>query len=87
LDAPTYAGLETDVGERGVPEIIHFDGHGNYGRLCRVCKSVTTPLKAEACRCAERLGDEQPQGYLFFEDRRRLPDPVGAQEFARFLLQ
>jgi hypothetical protein len=72
------------------PHIIHFDGHGAFGRRCPQCKWITTGRTAAQCSnpgCSRTLKDVEPQGFLAFEDRQRRTDYRSAREFADLLRQ
>lgn len=76
------------IGEE-TPHIIHFDGHGRFGILCRntlagigECKTFN-PGMSENCKnekCSTLLTHHQ--GYLLFEDSSGKPDYVSAQDIA-----
>jgi hypothetical protein len=84
LDPPTMESLGQFVdanGGRNAPHIIHFDGHGRYGRACKNCKWVS-PRRAPACdRCHTPLSGN-PEGFLVWENDQRGPNFVSAENVA-----
>lgn len=63
--------------------LIHFDGHGAFGRRCpdRSCGKMHG-VNAEKCvRCGRSLATVDPQGYLAFEHQNGESDYVNAREF------
>jgi hypothetical protein len=67
LRPPTYRRL-VEVLSVGNYQVLHFDGHGGFGRLCPRCRTVNY-AEASACgRCHSDLQRVVPQGYLAFED-------------------
>jgi CHASE2 domain-containing sensor protein len=66
--------------------VVHFDGHGLFGKRCRECRVIHKGIKAERCRnCNTPMGDVLPQGYLVFEDAQGKPDYVSAEDFSQLL--
>jgi TIR domain/CHAT domain/Effector-associated domain 7 len=72
------------------PYVIHFDGHGHFGRLCNntvddnECKTFHSGTIAQECqRCGSGL--PEPEGYLLFEDNSGGPDYISAQEIGSML--
>ncbi|MDZ8241503.1 MAG: CHAT domain-containing protein [Nostoc sp. ChiQUE01a] len=87
LAPPTWNALRTKLLERrntAVPHVIHFDGHGFFGKRCNEpgCRKVAT-AKATHCECGAPLGE--PQGYLVFEKSDRSADYVSAKELGELL--
>jgi len=85
LDSATLDRLSvylTDLQDE-VPQILHFDGHGVYGKWCQnpLCQLFNPGIKATKCRaCFGPL--PFPKGYLVFENDSGGPDYVSATEFA-----
>ncbi|HWS85081.1 MAG TPA: hypothetical protein VN207_12575, partial [Ktedonobacteraceae bacterium] len=50
--------------------VIHFDGHGAYGRFCpqEDCETVNDPEARKCRQCGASLGRISPQTYLSFCD-------------------
>ncbi|MEO0374647.1 MAG: CHAT domain-containing protein [Cyanobacteria bacterium P01_A01_bin.17] len=68
------------------PHILHFDGHGYFGRRCNRdgCGTMHLPVGGERCdECRELL--PRPQGYLVFEHEHREADYVSARELGEML--
>jgi len=70
------------------PHVLHFDGHGIYGKRCRndTCRTIHKGIKVDRCRrCGASL--PSPQGYLMFEDDGGNPDYVSAQKLGDLIQQ
>ena len=87
LPSPTRKELNrylTDCSPEQLPHILHFDGHGVFGKRCTACSTMHPGIKAEFCKACERpLPD--PYGYLVFETENGAPDYVSAKQFAALL--
>ena len=66
--------------------VIHFDGHGAYGRVCPECQALTQEWQARKCNQCDRPLPEKPQGYLTFGATNSKPEYVSAKQFASLLL-
>jgi CHAT domain-containing protein len=68
-----------------VPHVIHFDGHGFFGKRCQECRKTYEGTKVIKCTqpCGAQL--PQPQGYLVFEDEAGKADYVSAKELGTLL--
>jgi len=89
LDVSSFSALE-DCLRDDVPQVIHFDGHGAFGRRCPACGVVTQSRLAETCRnpsCEHPLTGLKPQGYLAFQNDQGRTEYVSAQRFADLLRQ
>jgi tetratricopeptide (TPR) repeat protein len=50
------------------PHLIHFDGHGFFGKRCDDCRTMHNKVSEMKCRsCGKSLEDQSFQGYLLFE--------------------
>lgn len=68
------------------PHLLHFDGHGLFGKLCSACSRMHKGIKAQQCqKCGNPLPDAQ--GYLLFEDEYGAPDYVSASQLGSLLQQ
>jgi hypothetical protein len=80
--------LTTHTGAQA-PHILHFDGHGGFGRRCAKAPAgcgLLTTVDDTVCRgCGRRL-DGPAQGYLAFEARDKRPDWVSASEVSNLLV-
>ncbi len=89
LTPPTVDALSEYVdahGGRQTPHIIHFDGHGIYGRACRTCKWVSPRLARECEQCGLKLDPTaKAEGFLAFESSSRAPELVSAENVALML--
>jgi CHAT domain/NB-ARC domain len=69
------------------PHVIHFNGHGFFGKRCDRCRTMHPDLSTTICRaCKKWLPGAQ--GYLLFEsdaDDERQADYVSAEEIQRLL--
>jgi CHASE2 domain-containing sensor protein len=91
LPQPTFNGLRaylTQAKKGKEPHVLHFDGHGLFGRRCHRCRTMHRRIRAQRCRqCDAEL--PEPQGYLLFESDTRgpdyAPDDVSAAEFGSLL--
>jgi hypothetical protein len=87
LEYATRDGLRAYLTEhRGedAPHVLHFDGHGLFGKRCSnpECRTMHKGNKPEKCRKCDRILPD-PQGYLVFEDA----DYISAEEFGVLLRQ
>ncbi|MCA1990590.1 MAG: CHAT domain-containing protein [Coleofasciculus sp. S288] len=91
LEYPTFNELRTYLTEnRGkeAPHVLHFDGHGLFGKRCQQCGAMHKGIKVERCKkeaCLAPLPD--PQGYLVFEDEEGEADYISAKELGTLLHQ
>jgi hypothetical protein len=65
------------------PHVIHFDGHGGFGRVCATedCAHANAYSKRACAKCGRPL-DIDAQGYLAFEGPANQPQYVTARRFA-----
>ncbi|GAC1357981.1 MAG: hypothetical protein NVSMB44_04660 [Ktedonobacteraceae bacterium] len=68
--------------------VIHFDGHGAYGRLCPKdgCVTMNDPGAKRCSDCGTPLGRVEPQTYLCFCDEDGLNCFVDTQSLRRLLV-
>ncbi|MBD0343361.1 MAG: CHASE2 domain-containing protein [Coleofasciculus sp. Co-bin14] len=91
LERATFARLRAYLTEHPgteAPHVLHFDGHGLFGKRCpnEECCTIHKGIKAERCRvCNTELPDSQ--GYLVFEDENGRPDYVSATRLGTLLQQ
>jgi len=86
LEKPTFANLRTYLAEHTAPQVLHFDGHGVFGKRCPNERCGTMNLEMDARRC--RTCDTQllpPQGYLAFEDENGNANYISAEELGTLL--
>lgn len=89
LQLPTRKTLNrylTECSAQDMPQVLHFDGHGLFGKRCTnpVCLTMHSGMKAESCRsCGQQL--PEPQGYLAFETEQGKPDWQSATQVAAIL--
>ncbi|OUL23954.1 CHAT domain-containing protein [Nostoc sp. RF31YmG] len=68
------------------PQVMHFDGHGLYGKRCPnpQCSAINKGNKIiNCCKCNTVL--QEAQGYLVFEDGNGGADYVSAEELGMLL--
>ncbi|MEA5499183.1 CHAT domain-containing protein [Limnoraphis robusta Tam1] len=87
LNPPTLNTLRTRLLEcqnQQNPHILHFDGHGFWGKRCNEprCRKAYKQNKTQ-CECGAALG--HPQGYLVFEQTDGTADFVSAKELGELL--
>ncbi len=76
LTPPTFSQLQTHLLSNAV-HVLHFDGHGKFGRLCPKCQAFNFSIfdrcqrKIDGKFCLESLADVDEVGYLSFEDEHR----------------
>ena len=89
LEEPTFAELRAYLTEHPgdkAPHVLHFDGHGLFGKRCRECRTINTGTKLQRCRkCNTEL--PSPQGYLVFEDEDGDSDYISGKELGTLLQQ
>ncbi len=68
------------------PHVIHFDGHGEYGKRCINCERINPGIKLCECKwCASALSS--PEGYLLFEGNEGKVDYVSASKLGDLIQQ
>lgn len=89
LASPTHRALRTYLTEQPsaqMPQVLHFDGHGLFGKQCvnPNCRRIYAGIKAEICQnCGQIL--PEPQGFLVFETEQGEADYVSATVLAALL--
>ncbi len=70
------------------PHVLHFDGHGLFGKRCpnEQCRTIHKGIKIDRCRVCNTALPEA-LGYLVFEDEDGKPDYVSAAELGVMLQQ
>lgn len=84
LNPPTWSALEECL-DREVFDLIHFDGHGSFARLCPVCATAHYPSVLTCTDCREDMTDVSPIGHLHFEDDTRHLDRVSVKDLQPLL--
>ena len=79
LDPPTWEALEECLYDETF-DIIHFDGHGSFARVCPACTKAHYPSSQTCVRCSADMSDSAPQGYLHFEDGGQGLDRVSVED-------
>jgi CHAT domain len=85
LEPPTLKELRIRLQQRQpklVPNILHFDGHGFFGKRCNECRKAYKVGEIQ-CECSTPL--EEPQGYLVLKQSDRKADYVSAKEISDLL--
>lgn len=89
LDYPTVDELRKYLTEhqgKNAPHVVHFDGHGIFGKRCQNqnCSAIVKSISATHCnKCSTEL--PKAQGYLAFEGEGDKPDYVSAKELGALL--
>ena len=91
LNPPTFTKLLDYLDDHPV-HVLHFDGHGNFGRLCNKCHTVNhTRFKlcqhifSSGQQCKQNISDVEPTGYLFFEKVYREKDLIDIETFSNLM--
>ncbi|WP_394356926.1 tetratricopeptide repeat protein [Candidatus Methanocrinis natronophilus] len=83
LRPPTIEHLRTEI--LGGYDVVHFDGHGSFGRRCPNCSGLNPPESNICGRCSASLEDEEAGGYLAFEGEDGTVDSLAAEDLARMI--
>jgi len=83
LRPPTIEELRTKILDRY--DVVHFDGHGSFGRRCPSCSGLNPPESNKCDRCNAVLEDEEAGGYLAFEGEDGTVDSLAAEDLARMI--
>jgi len=93
LDPRTFTALLHYL-ENNVVHVLHFDGHGSFGRLCSRCKTVTRPpyticqgILPTGQQCNFNIADVQVKGHLAFENEVGERDPIDSETLGNLLSQ
>lgn len=91
LSSPTFKKLRAYLTEpqgNEAPQVLHFDGHGLFGKRCsnQWCRAMHKGIKRERCRVCDAILPD-PQGYLVFEDEYGRPDYISGSELGTLLHQ
>ncbi len=77
----------------GTYHIVHFDGHGDFGRRCPACRRLA-PAQSTVCAqpqergsCGASLEGIAPRGYLAFERQNGAADWRSAENLAAALFR
>lgn len=84
LSPPTRRALLDTLQQEDV-HIIHFDGHGSFGRLCPACHVLHTATSEQCACCHYPLSTVDARGYLAFEDEDGDVTYVSARSLANAL--
>ncbi len=94
LKSPTFKEFGdylTQISEEKTPHLIHFDGHGFFGKRCNQeqCHTIHDDLTAKECRKCGYPLDPSPQGYLLFKpnqkDSIKEADYISATEISELI--
>jgi tetratricopeptide (TPR) repeat protein len=66
-----------------MPHVLHFDGHGFFGRRCSSCRTAHSGRIEKCPHCDKPLPNRQ--GYLVFESDDDEADYISAQELGELL--
>jgi CHAT domain len=66
-----------------LPHIIHFHGHGLFGKKCKACRGFSTDMKSNQCKSCQAVDAfDDPQGYILFKGEGTPSDLVSAERLA-----
>ncbi len=87
LEPPTWKTFRRRLLQRqtaAVPHVLHFDGHGFFGKRCNEagCRKAYKQGTTQ-CECGATLAESQ--GYLVFEQSDGTADYISAQELGELL--
>jgi len=90
LAEPTFAELRAYLTENPgdkAPHVLHFDGHGLFGKRCPnpACRAMNLATNGQCQKCQTEL--PPPQGYLLFEDSDGKADYISAKDLGTMLRQ
>ena len=89
LEHATFDQLRTYLTEHkgnDAPHVVHFDGHGIFGKWCKNENCHTMHKKVSATHCKECDAElPEAQGYLAFEGKAGKPNYVSAKELGGLL--
>lgn len=82
LNPPTFQEFQNQRDLINQVDIIHFDGHGAFGKCCtnRACNALVYPHYEECPKCHASLRHVEASGFLVFEDHNGLGDPVATKD-------
>ena len=92
LPSPTWRAF-VDALASAPYHIVHFDGHGDFGRRCPSCHRLAglsegrCPARSRGQVCSEPLDQVSPQGYLAFERPDGTTDWRSAENLAAALFR
>ncbi|MCP4697213.1 MAG: CHAT domain-containing protein [Gammaproteobacteria bacterium] len=72
--------------EKDLPAILHFAGHGEFGRRCEHCRRLHLNASEKNCEhCDHPLPEGKPMGYLAFITGEQTAHWVSAEELCGIL--
>ncbi|MDQ1283362.1 MAG: hypothetical protein QG666_1154, partial [Euryarchaeota archaeon] len=83
LRPPTVEAFRTEI--LGNYDIVHFDGHGDFGLRCKNCGTLNLPKKKTCERCEALLEGMTASGFLAFERDDGMQDALAAEEMAEIV--
>ncbi len=87
LPQATFEALSNYLSEQASQHVIHFDGHGDFGRRCANGHLSVSASALTCSQCGTELpGPDSFSGYLAFELTEGTVVWVSADEFAELLL-
>jgi len=84
LRPPTVEAFRTEI--LGNYDIVHFDGHGDFGLRCKNCGALNLPKKKTCERCEALLEGLTASGFLAFEREDGMQDALAAEEMAEIVM-
>ncbi|HUS75109.1 MAG TPA: CHAT domain-containing protein [Methanothrix sp.] len=84
LRPPTVEGFRSEI--LNGYDIVHFDGHGDFGLRCPNCGGLNLARKKKCERCECLLDGQEAKGYFAFEREDGKLDALAAEELAEIVM-
>jgi tetratricopeptide (TPR) repeat protein len=84
LRPPTVEGFRSEI--LNGYDIVHFDGHGDFGLRCPNCGGLHSPQQKKCERCECLLDGQEAKGYFAFEREDGKLDALAAEELAEIVM-
>lgn len=83
---PTFEALQNYLTQQeSQTHVLHFDGHGLYGKKCTSCGKVNQGFKPQQCSNCGKVLSQEAQGYLEFENEQGQPDYISGEKLGTTL--
>jgi hypothetical protein len=84
LRPPTVEGFRSEI--LNDYDIVHFDGHGDFGLRCPNCGALHSPQEKKCGLCDALLEEEEAKGYFAFEREDGKLDALEAEDLAEIVM-
>ena len=84
LQPPTWDKLRSELDSNHY-DMIHFDGHGVFARICTNCDTPHYPSMLECSNCGSSMKETWPEGYLYLADSHGRIDRVNVADMKAVL--